>query len=91
MAIATLDKCFNNHDVFTGVVKVRKGLAVAMIVDSKTLPGVEMWFRTESVLALAEFILSRVDCSSPPSSATHRASFSFLMVLASFEDVAMYS
>jgi farnesyl-diphosphate farnesyltransferase len=46
MAIATLDKCFNNYDVFTGVVKVRKGLAVRMILDSKTIQGVEYWFRT---------------------------------------------
>ena len=46
MAIATLDKCFNNEDVFTGVVKVRKGLAVSMILDSANLDGVEKWFRT---------------------------------------------
>jgi len=35
MAIATLAKCYNNHDVFTGVVKIRKGLAAKMILDTK--------------------------------------------------------
>jgi farnesyl-diphosphate farnesyltransferase len=45
MAIATLAKCFNNYDVFTGVVKIRKLLAVKMIMDSKDLAGVEYWFR----------------------------------------------
>jgi len=31
MAIATLDKCYHNGDVFTGVVKIRKGLSCKLI------------------------------------------------------------
>jgi len=68
MAIATLDKCFNNHDVFTGVVKVRKGLAVAMIADSGTLAGVEAWFRR-----FASSIKARVDPTDPCAGATMAA------------------
>ena len=34
MAIATLDKVFSNEDVFTGVVKIRKGLACKLILES---------------------------------------------------------
>jgi hypothetical protein len=44
MAIATLDKVYNNKDVFSGVVKVRKGLAVKMIMTCGTLPGIKSWF-----------------------------------------------
>jgi len=65
MAIATLEKCFNNPDVFTGVVKVRKGLAVKMIVDSKTVAGVEQWFRT-----FALSIKSKVNPADPSAAAT---------------------
>jgi farnesyl-diphosphate farnesyltransferase len=36
MAIATLEKCFGNLDVFTGVVKIRKGLSCKLIVGSST-------------------------------------------------------
>mmetsp|Transcript_18418 Transcript_18418/g.65217 ORF Transcript_18418/g.65217 Transcript_18418/m.65217 type:complete len:763 (-) Transcript_18418:210-2498(-) len=35
MAIATLDKVYNNGDVFTGVVKIRKGLAVKLMTQAK--------------------------------------------------------
>eukprot|EP00887_Chlorella_sp_A99_P003015 scaffold9.g3015.t1 len=31
MAIATLSKCYNNHDVFTGVVKMRRGEAAKVM------------------------------------------------------------
>jgi hypothetical protein len=68
MAIATLDKCFNNHDVFTGVVKVRKGLAVQLILDSKSLAGVEQWFRT-----FALSIQAKVNETDPSAVATHAA------------------
>jgi hypothetical protein len=68
MAIATLDKCFNNYDVFTGVVKVRKGLAVRMILDSNSLDGVELWFRN-----FAQRIKGRVDPSDPCASKTIQA------------------
>ena len=44
MAIGTLAECFNNPRVFTGVVKIRKGMAAAMIVDSSGVRGVHDWF-----------------------------------------------
>lgn len=37
MAIATLDKCYANHDVFTGVVKIRKGLSCKLILRTNNL------------------------------------------------------
>lgn len=46
MAIATLDECFDNPKLFTGVVKIRKGLAARLMVDSqKGHPTVQAWFR----------------------------------------------
>ena len=44
MAIATLDKCYNNKKVFTGIVKIRKGLAVRMINEAVDIDNVNKWF-----------------------------------------------
>lgn len=44
MAIATLALCYNNTNVFTGVVKIRKGLAVRMILDSTNMDNIMMVF-----------------------------------------------
>lgn len=44
MAIATLDKCYNNLDVFTGVVKIRKGLSCKLIVRTSNLMQVHETF-----------------------------------------------
>ena len=38
MAIATLAACYNNPNVFTGVVKIRKGQAVALMMESNNMP-----------------------------------------------------
>lgn len=40
MAIATLDKCYHNGDVFTGVVKIRKGMSCQLINDTTDFFGV---------------------------------------------------
>mmetsp|Transcript_28162 Transcript_28162/g.51310 ORF Transcript_28162/g.51310 Transcript_28162/m.51310 type:complete len:328 (-) Transcript_28162:189-1172(-) len=40
MAIATLDKCYHNEDVFTGVVKIRKGMSCQLINDTTEIFGV---------------------------------------------------
>lgn len=37
MAIATLVACYNNPRVFTGVVKIRKGQAVALMMLSTNM------------------------------------------------------
>lgn len=34
MAIATLAKCYNNRNVFSGVVKIRKGQAVGLMMEA---------------------------------------------------------
>eukprot|EP00566_Odontella_aurita_P007039 CAMPEP_0113552696 /NCGR_PEP_ID=MMETSP0015_2-20120614/15207_1 /TAXON_ID=2838 /ORGANISM="Odontella" /LENGTH=728 /DNA_ID=CAMNT_0000453695 /DNA_START=107 /DNA_END=2289 /DNA_ORIENTATION=- /assembly_acc=CAM_ASM_000160 len=44
MAIATLDKCYDNPDVFTGVVKIRKGLSCRLILDTNDFAGVHSTF-----------------------------------------------
>ena len=37
MAIATLAACYDNPSVFTGVVKIRKGQAVALMMQSTNM------------------------------------------------------
>ena len=37
MAIATLDKLYGNTDVFTGVVKIRKGLSCQLILHTNSM------------------------------------------------------
>jgi len=37
MAIATLSACYNNHGVFEGVIKIRKGEAVKLIIQSRSM------------------------------------------------------
>lgn len=37
MAIATLDKLYGNADVFTGVVKIRKGLSCKLILHTNSM------------------------------------------------------
>lgn len=44
MAIATLALCYNNPRVFTGVVKIRKGQAVDLIMQSTNMANVEAIF-----------------------------------------------
>jgi farnesyl-diphosphate farnesyltransferase len=44
MAIATLDKCFHNRDVFTGVVKIRKGMSCKLINNTNDAAGVHSVF-----------------------------------------------
>lgn len=44
MAIATLADLYNNPKVFTGVVKIRKGMAAQLILDTKTVGGLHKWF-----------------------------------------------
>eukprot|EP01035_Chromulina_nebulosa_P018819 gene18819-24591_t len=42
MAIATLHDLYNNPKVFTGVVKIRKGLAAKLILDTTTIEGLHL-------------------------------------------------
>jgi hypothetical protein len=60
MAIATLAELYDNPQVFTGVVKIRKGTAAKLILDTKTVGGVHKWF-----YILARDILRRVPPADP--------------------------
>eukprot|EP00121_Abeoforma_whisleri_P009483 Awhi_evm1s8720 len=44
MAIATLSLCYNNPNVFTGVVKIRKGLAVKLMMQATSMESVHCIF-----------------------------------------------
>ena len=41
MAIATLSACYNNPRVFTGVVKIRKGQAVELMMASTNMDNLK--------------------------------------------------
>ena len=45
MAIATLERCYNNRKVFEGVVKIRKGEAVKMILGTSSLDATKAVFK----------------------------------------------
>jgi len=60
MAIATLAELYDNPKVFTGVVKIRKGMAAKLILDTKTPAGLHKWF-----YLLSKDILSRVNDADP--------------------------
>lgn len=65
MAIATLSELYNNPDVFTGVVKIRKGTAAKLILDTKTMDGLYKWF-----YIFARDIKSRIPANDPTADAT---------------------
>jgi farnesyl-diphosphate farnesyltransferase len=65
MAIATLDELYGNDKVFTGVVKIRKGMACQLILDSSTVTGTYKWFYN-----CATNIQNRVDPSDPSAAKT---------------------
>ena len=43
-SIATLEKCFNNQLVFSGVVKIRKGLMCKVMLDTSHIDELNRWF-----------------------------------------------
>lgn len=65
MAIATLAACYNNQQVFKGVVKIRKGQAVTLMMDATNLPAVKAIFQQ-----YMEEIYQRIPDSNPSSSKT---------------------
>jgi farnesyl-diphosphate farnesyltransferase len=58
MAIATLEKCYNNPDVFTGVVKIRKGLSCKLILQTETLDQVHKIFNRYATAILLQVPLN---------------------------------
>ena len=67
MAIATLADLYGNPKVFTGVVKIRKGMAAQLILDTKSTGGLHKWFNI-----LSRNILSRIDPADPTAMKTRR-------------------
>ena len=67
MAIATLADLYDNPKVFTGVVKIRKGMAAKLILDTKSTGGLHKWF-----YYLASDILRRVKKSDPSAAKTRQ-------------------
>lgn len=65
MAIATLAEVYNNPEVFRGVVKIRKGLACRMILESRDMDGISAWFNK-----LSRRIASQIPPSDPCASRT---------------------
>ncbi len=61
MAIATLDKCYHNADVFTGVVKIRKGMSCLLINDTTDMYGVHGIFHrfARSIMRKADDVRSK--------------------------------
>lgn len=57
MAIATLSDLYNNPKVFTGVVKIRKGLTAKLILQSTNIRGLHVWFNKLSNDILARYNL----------------------------------
>lgn len=65
MAIATLAALYNNPDVFTGVVKIRKGQAAKLIFDTGSVEGLHKWF-----FILSGDILNKVPANDPSAEST---------------------
>ena len=63
MAIATLYECFDNENVFTGVVKIRKGTAARLIVDTQKGHGATLQTFRRYALLLQQ---RAATCRAPP-------------------------
>ena len=46
VAIATLEKCFDNSDVFKRNLRIRKGLALKIMETSRSIEDMYLWLRT---------------------------------------------
>uniref|UniRef100_G3UMU1 Squalene synthase n=1 Tax=Loxodonta africana TaxID=9785 RepID=G3UMU1_LOXAF len=67
MAIATLAACYNNQQVFKGVVKIRKGQAVTLMMDATNMPAVKA-----IIYQYMEEIYHRIPKSDPSSNKTRQ-------------------
>lgn len=67
MAIATLDKCYHNGDVFTGVVKIRKGMSCMLINNTTDILGVHGIFHRFALSIMSKAEASRKSGFQDPS------------------------
>jgi len=68
MAIATLDKVFNNRDVFTGVCKIRKGMSCKLLLNTNSKSEVHRTFAR-----FARSIMSQAPVGDPSHGRTIKA------------------
>ena len=62
--MATLERCYNNPTVFTGVVKIRKGEAVKMMMEATSMDSVKAIFSHFVTHVSAQYSPSSVSKSS---------------------------
>jgi farnesyl-diphosphate farnesyltransferase len=67
MAIATLDKCYTNSNVFTGVVKIRKGTSCKLLLRTNTLDEVHDTFYQFSQIIMKKAMSNRANGVLDPS------------------------
>lgn len=67
MAIATLAACYNNQQVFRGVVKIRKGQAVTLMMDATNIQAVKA-----IMYQYMEEIYQKIPSTDPSSSKTQQ-------------------
>ncbi|XP_066482485.1 squalene synthase-like isoform X2 [Tiliqua scincoides] len=67
MAIATLAACYNNQQVFRGVVKIRKGQAVTLMMDATNIQAVKA-----IMYQYVEEIYQKIPSTDPSSSKTQQ-------------------
>nr|XP_033792205.1 squalene synthase-like isoform X2 [Geotrypetes seraphini] len=67
MAIATLAACYNNQKVFKGIMKIRKGQAITIIMDATNIQAVKA-----IIYQYAEEIYQKIPISNPSSRKTRR-------------------
>ncbi|KYO41025.1 squalene synthase [Alligator mississippiensis] len=67
MAIATLAACYNNKQVFRGVVKIRKGQAVTMMMDATNVQAVKA-----IIYQYVEEIYQKIPSTDPSSNKTQQ-------------------
>ena len=64
MAIATLSSCYNNPMVFQGVVKIRKGQAVTLMMEATNMGAVQTIIAQYSQeVGVSAWLLSHFQCS----------------------------
>lgn len=69
MAIATLERCYNNYNVFTGVVKIRKGEAAKILMETVDFMSALNQYETR-----LGYLQSRIPSEDPNRAAMYNAS-----------------
>ena len=77
MAISTLDKLYGNADVFTGVVKIRKGLSCKLILQTNSIVELHQIF-----FQFASSIMDKADREDPNHDRTIKACEAILEITA---------